>query len=121
VTTKVPTKVPTKLALSEKQLLGYVLEVASRTGWLAAHFGSTVKIIKRGRGIYTWIGEKGATGYPDVTLIRRDRLIFAELKTGNNRTTPAQDIWLDALGRVPGIEVYLWTDADLEAIAEVLR
>ncbi len=111
----------TRLALTERELLGYVLELGSRFGWLAAHFGSTVKIIKRGRGIYTWIGEKGATGYPDVTLIRRDRLIFAELKVGRNSTTPAQDIWLDALGRVPGVEVYLWTDGDLEAIAGVLR
>lgn len=50
-------------------------------------------------------------GYPDLTLVRGERLIFAELKSMKGAVSADQDGWLDALRGV-GVEVYVWTPAD---------
>lgn len=89
--------------------------------------------------VYGWrryhtLRPKGSpAGFPDDVLVRRNRLIFAELKTAKGKTTGDQDGWLADLRAVelaasyaPGpnpIEVYLWRPADLiaGAIEAVLR
>lgn len=55
-------------------------------------------------------------GWPDLTLVRGESLIFAELKTQTGRVSKAQERWLETLGRVPGVETYLWRPSDLDAI-----
>lgn len=69
----------------------------------------------------TWISIRSPAGFPDLILARPGRpLILAELKSDRGRLTPAQEAWLDLLKQVPGVEVYVWRPADLEAIAAVL-
>ena len=60
-------------------------------------------------------------GYPDLTLIRPPRLLFAELKRETGKTSTHQDRWLALLRECPGVETYLWRPSDLDAIAAVLR
>jgi hypothetical protein len=60
-------------------------------------------------------------GWPDLALVRPPRLVFAELKRENGKTTEYQDRWLGLLRGVPGVEVFLWRPTDLEQIAVVLR
>lgn len=82
--------------ISEAHLLGDVRAEATRLGWLLYH---------------PVVSQMSERGWPDCTLIRDGRVIFAELKRENGRTTPAQDRWLDSLAGA-GCEVYLWKPSD---------
>ena len=92
--------------ITEKEFQRQVLDLARILGW---------------RGYHPMLSKWSERGWPDLTLIRPPRLVFAELKRENGKTTEHQDDWLRLLATVPGIEVYLWRPSDLEDIAEVLR
>ena len=77
-------------------------------------------ILLNWRFYHTWKSIHSAAGYPDVTLCRGSRLIFAELKTDIGKVTKAQQDWLDAL-KATGIEVYCWRPRDFDGIVETLR
>lgn len=85
-------------------------------GWLWKHDEPAVR--QSGRWATSF---RGARGFPDYVATRGGRLIFAEIKNERGRTTKAQDLWLDTLRNVPGVEVHLWRPEDLETIREVLR
>lgn len=55
-----------------------------------------------------------------MTMVRDGRLIFAELKVGRNKPTAAQTEWLETLGAVEGVEVYVWWPDDWDDIEETL-
>ena len=69
---------------------------------------------------HPWSAKHSAAGYPDCTMVRRSRLIFAELKRVGEVPTPEQVVWLEALRGVPGVEVYVWTVADRDEVERVL-
>lgn len=82
-----------------------VLQLARLLGWATAHFRPALTR----RGWRTPVQGDGA-GFPDLVLLRGERLIFAELKSRRGVTSPEQRAWLDALRRVPGVEVCEWRD-----------
>lgn len=106
-----------KLKVNEKQFLSQVRQLARLYRWTVYHtrfsFGSD-------------------SGFPDLVLVRRGRLIFAELKTDTGRITPKQAMWLEALqevardsGRHPdgflGVSSYVWRPNQLDMIQKILR
>ena len=91
---------------SEKDFQAAVLQLAHLTGWLAYH---------------TFDSRRSPPGYPDLTLVRGDRIIFAELKTDTGKATQDQETWLAALGAVPGIKAALWRPRDWSAIETTLK
>lgn len=93
-------------AITEVEFLRQVRDLARIFGWATYH---------------PFLSRWSERGFPDVTLIRPPRLVFAELKTAKGKTTPDQDRWLGMLRDCPGVETYLWRPADLEQVAEVLR
>lgn len=94
--------------LTEKALQDAVGRCARVFGWLAMH---------------PWISVRTAPGYPDVTATRGGRLVFAELKGTHGKLSEHQEVWLAALRKVPGAEVYVWYPEDWLSgrIEEVLR
>jgi hypothetical protein len=92
-------------AITEKDWMGQVLELASILGWECYH---------------PWLSIHSPRGWPDLALCRPPRLILAELKSEKGKTTPAQDRWLDLLRACPGVETYLWRPSDLDAVRDVL-
>lgn len=94
-----------------------VVELATLRGWLCYH---------------THDSRRSNAGYPDLTLARHRRLVFAELKSETGRVAPAQRLWLDALlavcadwpdpcsERCP-VEVYVWRPSDWPEVEAVLR
>jgi hypothetical protein len=91
---------------AEKALQEAVRRLALDTGWMYYHVRDS---------------RKSPAGYPDVTLVRGDRLLFAELKRPGKRPTEAQQQWLDALARVTQVSTFLWTPDEWGAIEEALR
>jgi hypothetical protein len=109
------------LVQSEAQFQAAVADLAERLGWLVYH---------------THDSRRSNPGFPDLVLVRRDRLIFAELKTEKGKVKPAQAQWLDALraatvnlidpaaqalGVKAGVGVYVWRPGDWPEIERVLR
>ena len=92
--------------ITERNLTTYVRDVATTFGW---------------RRYHTWTSIHSPAGFPDEVLVRSGRLIFVELKSTVGRVKPEQEAWLADLRQVPGVEVYEWRPADMDAIAEVLR
>ena len=96
------------MAVARRTESGYqrtILQLARLLGWRCAHFrpGLTRK------GWRTPVQGDGV-GFPDLVLLRGERLLFVELKGRRGVTSPEQRAWLDALRRVPGAEVYEWRD-----------
>lgn len=91
---------------TEEHWQGVVLKAASTLGWLCYHTR------------FSW---KSEPGYPDITLVRGARLIFAELKRDDKDPTPEQELWLKALGQVPAVEVYVWRPRDWDDVQRILR
>jgi hypothetical protein len=90
-----------------------LIDYALSRGWEWMHIGRT--------GKYTANGAKGTwgTGWPDLTLVRGTRLIFAELKSQRASLPPPEQqrvllILSDAA------EVYHWRPSDWPMILEVL-
>lgn len=81
-------------AMTEAELAEGVRCLAKALGWLDYH---------------TFDSRRSEAGYPDRTMVRRGRLVFAELKRERAAATPAQEAWLSKLRKVGGpVEVYVW-------------
>lgn len=105
-----------RLVTSEADLSEFVKDYSRVMKWRRVHF----RPLKRAND--TWETPlEGDVGYPDWTLVRGDRLIFAELKSDTGRFTAGQPEWLDALRLVPGAEVYVWRPTDIDRIKAILR
>jgi Holliday junction resolvase len=87
------TKLP---AISEAEFQAQVVELAKLWGWRAYH---------------TFDSRKSVAGFPDLILIRGERLLAVELKTDKGDTTPEQTDWLMAFGRVTDCTSFLWKPA----------
>lgn len=126
-------------AMTERQLLDAILGTPRNPG---------IALALGWRGYHTHRSQHSPAGFPDLTLVRRGRLVFAELKrqAAKYQPTPEQEAWLEDLGEVaaaavtqveaanpdrwPGnlaadvlVRVYLWRPLDLldGTIEAVLR
>ena len=82
----------------EAQLEAEVHHLATALGWRWYHPPRAVK-------------EKVTAGFPDDTLVKPPRLVFAELKQEGAYPTPAQRDWHSDLIAC-GIEVHVWRPYD---------
>jgi hypothetical protein len=92
---------------TERQFQDAVVEYGRQCGWLVYHPHDS---------------RRSTFGYPDLTMARRGRVVFAELKTETGRLRVEQQRWLDAL-QPSGTEVgvFLWRPSDWPEIEQVLR
>ena len=87
------------------------------------------------RYYHSYTSLRSAAGYPDVTLVRPPRVLFAELKKQGGRLTTARLVttrrgyprwvagqvqWLGDLSACPGVETYLWMPEDVADIIRIL-
>ena len=95
----------TKLELSEADFQRQVVHVAQLNGWK----------------VYSIPDSRRATmaGYPDLTMWRGKRLVFAELKRESGKLSVQQKIVLDELQNLP-VEVYVWKPSNWDAIETIL-
>lgn len=83
--------------VTERQLQGAVEACARALGWRLFH---------------PWSAVHSAAGFPDLTMTRGGRLVFAELKTATGTLSSHQAEWLAELRLVPGVEVHVFRPAD---------
>lgn len=89
----------------ERSFQNQVLQYARLRGWRAYH---------------TWASLHSAGGFPDLVLVRRPRVVFAELKREDRGPTRLQAEWLDDL-QASKQEVYLWRPSNWPEIERVLQ
>ena len=99
--------------MTESEWQQKVLLAALKLGWQTMHIGRT--------GKHQAVGAKGTLGigWPDLTLVKGGRLIFAELK-GQKAPPPtaAQKQVLHQLSR--WAEVYVWRPSDFGLVLDTL-
>ena len=72
---------------------------------------------------HTWRSTKSVQGFPDLVLLRHERIIFAELKGSDikkQRLSIHQESWLKELQKAVS-EVYVWRPQDWESVVSILR
>ena len=94
-----------KSTLTESNFQRTVIELAELHRWLVFH---------------PYDSRRSAPGFPDLTMVRRGQLIFAELKTEKGNLTKPQAWWLAGLKQAHP-HVYVWRPSDWREIEEVLR
>jgi len=108
--------------VKEKDFQRQIEDLAHTLGWTIAHF-RTARTIS---GWMTAVSGDGV-GFPDCVLVRRDRLIFAELKSEKGKLSESQEGWLDALIEVAKstnhqeIQVYVWKPHMFDEICGILK
>jgi VRR-NUC domain len=98
------------LKQSERQFERAVVEYAEFNSWLVYH---------------TYDSRRSKPGFPDLVLVRDDRLLFVELKSERGRLSDAQLDWMGRLERVEAIPsscvtVFVWRPSDWVWIESVL-
>lgn len=91
-----------------------VMQLARLFRWRVAHF----RAVLTKHGWQVPVAADGQ-GWPDLCLVR-ERVIYAELKTGRGKLEPEQIAWRDAL-LAAGQEWYEWRPEQLEEISRILR
>jgi hypothetical protein len=59
-------------------------------------------------------------GFPDLVLVKGNRLVFAELKREKGKVTEAQKVWLKRL-EATGAECYIWRPSQWEEVLAILE
>ena len=90
----------------EKDFLNNIVKLARLSGWLVYH---------------TYDSRRSEKGYPDITMTRHGRIIFAEVKREGEAPTVEQTIWLKTLAENENIEVYLWYPSEWENVESILK
>lgn len=94
--------------MSEDDLLGTVLEMASTLGIRTAHF----RPAKTAQGWRTPVQGDGK-GWPDLVLVGTT-VLYRELKSARGGPSKEQGLWLAALTRA-GQDAGVWQPADLRS------
>ena len=101
--------------ISEDAFTRQVIELAHAYKWLVAHFRPGMNR----RGEWSTAVQGDGAGFPDLVLLRHNRLIIAELKSAKGKVSPAQQTWLNGLS-CANIECFIWRPADIDAIEREL-
>lgn len=92
--------------MTEKDLQKCVLGLAGLLGWKCAHF----RAARTNKGWRTPVEADGA-GFPDVVLIKGNRILFRELKSDKGQLSDAQVKWMLALHNA-GMDAAVWRPED---------
>jgi len=101
---------------TEAEFMAAVTDMAAAHGWQWMHIQPG--LTERGRYRTPVSGTLGA-GWPDLILIRQDRIIAAELKSARGTVTPLQKRVMTVLQGAL-LEVHVWRPRDWALIEQLL-
>ena len=101
------------LAMTEREWQSRVVDLVKVLGYRYAHF----RPAQTARGWRTAMS--GDAGFPDMVIVGRGRLIFAELKGEKTRVQSEQLAWARDI-KAAGAECYLWRPAQWDEVVRVL-
>lgn len=101
--------------MTEREFQHSVMELAELSGWETLHVRTSMQA--DGRYLTATSGTM-AKGWPDLVLVKDDRLLFVELKGPKGRIRPDQSRVLQLLEKAA--EVHVWRPADWPFIEETL-
>jgi predicted type IV restriction endonuclease len=99
---------------SEAQWQALVIRIAMYAGWKHYHPPDN-RPNKNGK-----VQQNIVAGFPDLVLVKNERLIFAELKKETGILSAAQKDWLSRLEKT-GAEVYVWRPSQQEEVEKILE
>ena len=99
-----PPEPPPIPGLTEEQFMASIIALAKRNGWRHYHPRDS---------------RKSVSGWPDLVMVRGERILYVECKTDSGRTTADQEDWIELL-RGAGQTVYVWRPADWKVIEGIL-
>jgi len=101
--------------MKESEWQDDVIALAKLNGFTVAHF-RPVRVQRRDGSVYYCTPVQGdGAGFPDLLMIRGERMLVAELKVGYNKPSLEQSAWLDAF-RAAGVEAYVWYPKDWDEV-----
>lgn len=98
-------------AIPEREWQNQVHRLAQSLGWKYYHAPDNRPINGR--------IQKVVAGFPDLVMVKGNRLIFAELKRELGVVAEAQTLWLAAL-EATGAECYVWRPSQMREVQEIL-
>lgn len=103
--------------MTEHEFQSAIIELARLLGYRVAHF----RPAKTAHGWRTAVAADGK-GYPDLTMAKPGRLIFAECKSAAGRLADEQRAWISVLAAA-GTEVYVWQagTTTMQDVAAILQ
>lgn len=110
--------------MTEDELLSAIIgpgcnNLCSLYGWRSAHFRPAISF-KDGKPTFRTPVQGDGAGWPDLVLTRNNRIIFRELKSEQERLSPAQAAWFEAL-REAGQDVAIWRPSQWELIVKAMQ
>ena len=95
---------PVQLQQTEREFEAAVVELAKLNGWKVFH---------------PFDSRRSEPGWPDLTLVRGQRLVVAELKSERGKLSAAQTDWTHAL-LFAGVDIRVWRPRDWPEIERTL-
>ena len=92
-------------AMTEDQLQASVIAVAEAHGWMWHHETDS---------------RRTRAGWPDLVLVKGNRIKIIELKSEKGKASPEQQAWLDALADVDTISTGIVRPSDFDALRRSL-
>ena len=113
-------------SLSETEFTRRVIKLARLNGWRVLHIrpGRTIRKDPATGEVKTdWRTpiQGDGKGFPDLLMLRDDRMVVAELKVGKGKKTPEQVAWLQAFVLAGVQDVFTWFPGEWEEIEAILR
>ena len=109
-----------RLTQSERAFQSQVIAYARLMGWTIWHDAATNTARRCGACGTIRRTPRNAAGLPDLILVRRPRVVWAELKSERGRLTDDQRSWIEEL-RACGQACYVWRPSDWQEVERVLR
>ncbi len=104
-----------QIEITEREFQDQIIELAKIYKWMIHHDRPAMT----GKGWRTAI--QGDKGWPDLCLVRDERIIFAETKSETGKLSEEQKEWLDILEATKRCEVYTWRPSQWPEIVLLLK
>ena len=105
--------------MKEEYLQQQIIDLAHLHHWRVAHFRTARIQRKDGSVYYATPVQADGEGFPDLVLLKGNRVIVAEIKSEKGKLSDAQRDWLSAW-EMTEADVYVWRPQDWDEIEKRL-